>query len=143
MNKVVLVGNLTRDPELRQTASGVSVCNFTIAVNRRFTNAQGEREADFINCVAWRTTGEFISKYFHNGKKIGVAGNIQTRTYEDNNGQKRYATEVVVDEAEFVESASNAQNPGPVETEAARMRASEAHQEEMTFTQVDDDDLPF
>ncbi|MBE7031078.1 MAG: single-stranded DNA-binding protein [Ruminococcaceae bacterium] len=100
MNKVILMGRLTRDPELRTTPNGVSVCSFSIAVNRRFKNAAGEYDADFINCVAWRQTGEFVSRYFAKGRMIGVIGSLQTRTYEKD-GQKRYATEVQVDEAYF------------------------------------------
>ena len=101
MNKAIIVGRLTRDVELRTTASGVSVASFSIAVNRRFKNADGNYEADFINCVAWRNTAEFISKYFKKGSQIGVIGSIQTRNYEKD-GKKVYITEVAVDEAEFV-----------------------------------------
>lgn len=95
------MGRCTADPEMRTTANGVSVATFTLAVNRRFRNAQGEYEADFINCVAWRNTAEFIAKYFSKGKQIAVVGSIQTRKYEDKQGNKRTATEVVVDEAHF------------------------------------------
>lgn len=106
MNKVILVGRLTKDPEVKNTASQVPFCNFTVAVDRRFKDANGQRQADFISCVAWRQTASFIGSYFRKGSKIGISGSIQTRTYDDNNGQKRYVTEVVVDEAEFVESAN-------------------------------------
>jgi len=106
MNKVILVGRLTKDPEVKNTASQVTVCRFTIAVDRRFKDQNGQRQADFINCVAWRQTANFISSYFHKGSRIGVVGSIQTRSYDDQSGQKRFVTEVVVDEAEFVESAS-------------------------------------
>lgn len=133
MNKVILVGNITKDPELKTTANDIAVCSFTIAVNRRFTNAQGEREADFINCVAWRQTAEFIAKYFHKGKKIGVVGSLQTRSYEDKNGQKRYVTEVVVDEAEFVERRQ--------EQGTSMLPGAEVANE--GFHEVDDPDLPF
>ena len=108
LNKVVLAGRLTADPELKQTNSGISVCSFSIAVNRRFQR-EGEQQADFINCQAWRNTAEFISKYFTKGSSICVTGSIQTRSWTDNNGQKRYATEVVVDEAMFVDSKNEAQ----------------------------------
>ena len=107
LNKVILGGRLTADPELKQTPSGVSVISFTVAVNRRFRSANGEQsesQADFINCTAWRQTAEFISKYFRKGSSICVLGSIQTRTWQDNQGQKRYATEVVVDEANFVDA---------------------------------------
>lgn len=100
MNKVILMGRLTRDPELKETPNGVSVCSFTIAVNRRYKNAEGNYDADFVNCVAWRQTGEFVSKYFAKGQMIAVAGSLQTRTYEKD-GQKRYVTEVLVDEVNF------------------------------------------
>ena len=109
LNKVVLCGRLTADPELKQTQSGISVVTFTLAVNRRFQSrstdaANGGQQADFISVVAWRQTAEFISKYFKKGHALCVTGSIQTRTWQDNQGQKRYATEVVVDEAMFVDS---------------------------------------
>ena len=104
MNKVILVGNLTRDPEYRTTPSGASVCNFSIAVQRRFANQQGVREADFINCVAWRQQADFVHRFFTKGRRIGVVGSLQTRTYDAQDGSKRYVTEVVCDECEFVDS---------------------------------------
>lgn len=100
MNKVILMGRLTRDPELRTTPNGVNVCTFSLAVSRRFRNANGEYDADFINCVAWRQTAEFISKNFTKGRMLGVVGSIQTRNY-DKDGQRVYVTEVSVDEAYF------------------------------------------
>jgi len=105
MNKVILIGNLTRDPEIRysQSAEPVAICKFALAVNRRFKR-EGEPDADFINCVALGKTGEFIEKYFTKGKKIGVTGRLSIRPYEDKNGQKNSWTEVIVEEAEFVES---------------------------------------
>lgn len=106
MNKAILMGRLTRDVELKTTASGVSVASFSIAVNRRFKNADGGYDADFINCVAWRQQAEFISKYFKKGSQIGVTGSIQTRNYEKD-GKKVYVTEVAVDEAEFVGAKSD------------------------------------
>ncbi len=112
LNKVVLAGRITADPELKQTASGISVLSFTIAVNRRFASRseQGENQADFINVVAWRQTAEFIAKYFRKGSAICVTGSIQTRSWQDNQGQRRYATEVVADEANFVESRGEGSN---------------------------------
>ena len=107
MNKVILIGRLTKDPEVKNTASQVTVCRFTLAVDRKFKDQNGQRQADFISCVAWRQTANFISSYFHKGSRIAVVGSIQTRSYEDQSGQKRYVTDVVVDEAEFVDSASN------------------------------------
>ncbi|MBQ4271599.1 MAG: single-stranded DNA-binding protein [Clostridiales bacterium] len=107
MNKVMLVGRLTKDPELKNTSSQVPFCNFTVAVDRRFKDNNGQRQADFINCVAWRQTASFIGSYFRKGSRIGIVGSIQSRSFEDSNsGQKRYVTEVVVDEAEFVESGN-------------------------------------
>lgn len=103
MNRVVLVGRLARDPELRTTASGISVCNFTVACDRRYAQ-NGERQADFINCIAWRQSGEFVSRYFTKGHRIALEGSIQTRSWDDQNGNKRYATEVVVDHVEFAQS---------------------------------------
>lgn len=104
LNKVILIGRLTRDPETRTTQSGLTVVSFTLAVDRRFKNAQGEREADFIRCKAWRQTAEFISKYFDKGNKIAVVGSIETGSYDDKNGNRVFTTEVNVDEAYFVET---------------------------------------
>lgn len=112
MNKVMLVGNLTKDPELTQTTNGIEVCRFAVATQRRFKNSDGEYEADFINCVAWRKTAEFVHKYFKKGQKIGVVGNIQTRSYEAQDGTKRYVTEVVADEVEFVERRGSGDTNG-------------------------------
>jgi single-strand DNA-binding protein len=106
LNKVILGGRLTTDVELKTTTSGVSVCSFTLAINRKFQK-EGEQQTDFINCVAWRGTAEFISKYFRKGSSLCIVGNIQTRTWADQNNQKRYATEVIVDEATFVDSKSD------------------------------------
>ncbi len=112
MNKVILVGNITRDPEQRTTGNGTPVTSFTVAVNRRYRDAQGNYPSDFINCVAWRTTAEFISKYFSKGSKIGIVGSLQSRSYDDAQGNKRYITEVVVDDAEFVTSKAQSQGGG-------------------------------
>ena len=103
MNKVQLIGRLTKDPEIKYTANQVANLSFTVACDRRFKDQNGQRQSDFINCVAWRQTAEFIAKYFNKGNKIALVGSIQTRTYEQN-GVKHYVTEVIVDEAEFVES---------------------------------------
>ena len=107
-NKVILIGNLTADPELKQTASGISACTFSIAVNRRYKDQNGNTECDFINIVAWRERAEFVTRYFTKGKPILVCGQIQTRNWTDSNGQKRYATEVIADEVSFVAPAENA-----------------------------------
>ena len=110
MNKAILVGRLTRDPELKTTGSGTNVCSFSIAVNRRYKNAEGNYDADFINCTAWRQTAEFVSKYFTKGRMIGVVGSIQTRNYDDKDGKKVYVTEVAADEVHFVESKGDSNN---------------------------------
>lgn len=108
LNKVVLVGRLTSDPEVRQTQSGTSVTSFTVACNRPYQK-DGERQADFINCVAWRQTAEFVGKYFRKGNAIGLDGSIQTRKYQDKDGNNRTAVEVLVNSVTFVESKNNNQ----------------------------------
>lgn len=109
LNKVIIGGRLTADPELKTTPSGVSVTSFTVAVNRRFGGKEGEQaHADFINVTAWRQTAEFITQYFRRASSICIAGSIQTRSWTDQNGQKRYATEIVADEAYFVDAKSEA-----------------------------------
>ena len=104
MNRTVLVGRLTRDIELKKTQDGKSVANFTVAINRNYTNANGEREADFINCVAWGRTADNMATYVGKGSLIGVDGRVQTRTYDNANGQKIYVTEVFADNVQFLES---------------------------------------
>ena len=110
MNKVVLIGRLTRDPELRYTGSNTAVATFSLAVNRNFSNQQGEREADFINIVVWRKQAENVKNYLTQGSQVAVEGRIQTRSYDDNNGQKRYVTEVVADNVEFLGSKNSSNN---------------------------------
>ncbi|MCL2434207.1 MAG: single-stranded DNA-binding protein [Clostridia bacterium] len=110
MNKAVLVGNLTRDPELRTTSGDVSKCTFTIAINRRFTNAQGEREADFIPIVVWRQLADNCVKFLHKGSKVAVSGSIQVRNYETPDGTRRTFTEVVADEVQFINTQPFQQN---------------------------------
>lgn len=105
MNKVILMGRLTRDPELQQTPQGTPVCRFSIAVNRRFAR-EGQQQADFINCTAWRQQAEFISKWFPKGSMIAVVGSIQTRSWDGQDGKKQYATDVVVEEVHFTGSKS-------------------------------------
>ena len=147
MNKVILVGRLTKDPELRATTSGVPVCSFTVACDRRYVKQGEERKADFINCIAWRQTGEFISKYFAKGNRIALEGSIQTRTWQDNEGKNRYATEVVVDQCEFAQSKSEggasytpASNSGlyPIDDSSAP-----AVGDIDGFMPIEEDDLPF
>ena len=110
-NKVILIGNMTADPELKQTASGISGCSFSIAVNRRFSKNEQGQTVDFINIVAWRQSADFVCRYFKKGNPILICGQLQTRTWTDNQGQKRYATEVVADEVSFV-APSGAGTPG-------------------------------
>ena len=105
MNKVILIGRLTADPELRQTPQGTSVARFTVAVDRRFRK-EGGQQADFITCVAWRQQAEFICRYFNKGKLIGIEGQIQSRSWDGQDGKRQYATEVLVDNVEFVGSKS-------------------------------------
>ena len=129
MNKVNLIGNLTRDPELTETSSGTAVCRFSIAVGRNYSNGNGERETDFFNCTAWRTLAESIARYCKKGNKVAVSGSIQMRTYEDNHGVKRTAVDVVVQEAEFL-------TPKPREEEPQRRNNS-------LQAFYDDGDIPF
>lgn len=119
INRVVLVGRLTKDVELRYTGSGTAVATFTVAVNRQFTNAQGEREADFVQCVIWRKSAENFANFTHKGSLVGVDGRIQTRSYDNQQGQRVYVTEVVVDTFSLLEpkgsstgsSSSNSSHP--------------------------------
>lgn len=103
MNKVVLIGRFTKDPEVKQTPSNLSVCSFTIAVDRKFKDKDGNRQADFINIVAWRQLADIIGQYFHKGSKIGITGFLQSRNYEDQNGNKRTVTEVVAEDIDFLD----------------------------------------
>lgn len=138
-NKVILIGNLTADPELKQTQNGISVTSFSIAVSRRFSskNAENAQQADFINIVAWRNTAEFITKYFQKGKSILIVGSLQTRNWTDQNGQKRYITEVVAEEAQFVEKKGE----GAAGATPAPYGASP---KDVAFEEMStDDDLPF
>lgn len=109
MNKAIISGNLTREPEMKVTPSGVSVCTFTLAVGRKFKNANGEKETDFIPVVAWRQQAEAASKFLHKGSKAAVSGSIQTRNYEAQDGTKRYVTEIIADEVEFLDSRNAAE----------------------------------
>jgi len=140
MNKVILIGNLTRDPEARTTQSGVAVTTFTIAVNRRFTNQQGVREADFINIVAWRQTAELCARYLSKGRKVAVEGSIQTRSYDAQDGTKRYVTEVVADNVEFI--GSNQQGEARPRQDSVPLPPEPSYTPG-GFTEVDDDELPF
>ena len=134
INRTVLTGRLTRDPELKSTSSGISVTQFTLAVNRQYTNQDGSRSADFISCVAWRKTAETINKFFKKGSLIGIDGRLQSRSYDDKNGYKVYVTEVVVDNFSFLTSKSDKQQ----RSQAAQDQF--AGGDEVTITE---DDIPF
>lgn len=110
MNKIILIGRLTREPELRYTTSNVAVTQFSLAVNRDFKNEDGEYEADFINCVSYRKLAETIAKYVIKGDKLAVAGRLQTRNYDNSEGKKVYVTEVVVDSIDFLEAKKDKEN---------------------------------
>lgn len=151
MNKVVLIGNLVRDPEVRATQSGISVCNFTVAVNRRFKKENGEQETDFLNVIAWRQLADLCGKYLAKGRKVAVTGSIQTRTYEAKDGSKRTAWDIVADEVEFLspqsQQSSTQSAPGAYTTAASKdsgtAYAPQPHNDFGGFTQVDDEELPF
>ena len=144
MNKVFLVGNLTRDPEHTTTANGTSVVRFSIAVSRRFANADGERETDFISCVAWRGLADNIAKYLKKGSKTCVVGSLQTRNYEAQDGTKRYVTEVVVDDCEFLSSRSGNDDGEPTErSKFDEDKQTTAKEKIAKFEPVSDDDLPY
>lgn len=159
INRSVLVGRLTRDVDLRYTAGGTAVGNFTIAVNRQFTNSNGEREADFINCVIWRKSAENFANFTHKGSLVGIDGRIQTRNYENQQGQRVYVTEVVVDNFALLEPKSantnNSTNPqaaNPNSSSTANNSnptTNDSKPEEDPFADntepinISDDDLPF
>ena len=140
MNKVILMGRLTRDPEVRYTqTNNTLVCNYSLAVNRRFARQGEERQADFFNVVAWGKTGEFCSKYFKKGQQVGVIGRLQTRNWDDENGQKRYATEVVAEEVYFADSRKDGEGSSSVVDTFGEDLAQNADFQ----VNATDDDLPF
>ena len=133
MNKCIFVGRMVADPELRYSKSGIANCAFRIAVNRTFKNAQGSYDADFIQCVAWRQTAEFMSRYLHKGDMIAVCGALQNRSYQAQDGSTRWVTEIIVDNVQAcgsVRRADDASNAAAEHTDGG-------------FTEVDDDELPF
>jgi single-strand DNA-binding protein len=146
MNVVAIMGRLTYEPELRVTPSNVSVLRFQIAVDRSYTPKNQERQADFIDCVAWRSTAEFISRYFHKGQMIALTGSIQTGNYTDKNGEQRKAVDVVVNEASFCGSKSES-NPQLASAQPPQYTAAPnyASADASDFEEIidDDDDLPF
>lgn len=140
MNKVILIGNLAADPELRSTGSGISVCTFRIGVSRKFKDAEGNTQTDWINIVAWRALGELCAKYLAKGRKVCVVGSLQTRNYEDKQGNKRVAFEVVADDIEFLtpkgEGGSNSSSP--------RYATDDSSFDDVSgFTEMEDSALPF
>ena len=148
LNKVILCGRLTADPELKQTASGIAVVSFTLAVNRRYQSKSADgaqaQQADFISVVAWRQTAEFISRYFKKGSALCVTGSIQTRSWQDQQGQKRYATEVVADEAMFVDSKNEGGSVGGYTDSYNAPSYSSSPAQAPKFEELKtDDDLPF
>ena len=151
MNKVILIGRLTKDPELRKTPTDVSVCQFTIAVNRAFQQSNGERQADFINCIAWRNQAENLAKYIKKGGQIAVEGSIQTRSYDDQNGVRRFATEVVCSQITFLESRRQDSGYGdlsqievpPVRENTNRYSQESPFDDIKTSFDISSDDLPF
>lgn len=134
MNKVILIGNLTRDPDYGETQSGISFCNFSIAVNRPYSDSNGERQTDFFNIKTWRGQADNCAKYLRKGSKVGVVGSLQTRTYEDNDGNKRNVTEIIANEVEFLSSANKSDDSN--ETSRAQRNRPE-------LEPIDDDNLPF
>lgn len=144
MNKILLIGRLTKDPELRYTQSGTAVANFTLAVNRRFTNQNGEREADFINCQAWQKTAEFVANYFKKGQQMALEGRLMVSSYDSNDGQRHWKTEVVAEQIEFVGSKGNGSNSNNASGASGGSGDNAPSQlgwgQEVVF---DDNDLPF
>lgn len=145
MNKVILIGNLVRDVELSATPSGTSYAKFSLAVNRPFTNSEGEREADYLNIVAWRDLADRCAQYLSKGKKVCVVGMLQTRSYEANDGSgKRYVTEVVASEVEFLTPKGESSTPAPPEPPVKRtpQKSNRPSLDELEPVE-DDGDLPF
>lgn len=145
INSVALTGRLTKDPELRYTQQGTAVGSFTLAVNRGFTNAQGEREADFINCTIWRKSAESLANFTHKGSLIGIAGRIQTRNYENKEGQRVFVTEVVVDNFALLDPKRNDDN-GNYEVPQSNNQSLQNNQDPFAGGKqidVSSNDLPF
>lgn len=144
MNHVTLIGRLAADPEARTTQSGISQCSFRLAVPRRFTNQQGVREADFLNIVAWRGTADFCARYFRKGMRVGVEGSLQTRSWQAQDGSRRYAVEVIADNVEFCESREGGGTaPAPAPAAPAHQMSMREMPPQEGFTEVEDDELPW
>lgn len=131
MNKVYLIGNLTKDPELTTTTSGIAVCRFGLAVSRKYVGASGERETDFLNIVVWRGQAENCHKYLKKGGKVAIVGRIETRNYEAQDGSKRYVTEIIADEIEFLNSKNN------------KEEKQDKEEKQVELTPIDDEEIPF
>ncbi len=136
MNKVILVGNLTRDPELSETPSGVAVCRFAIAVSRDYANSDGTRETDFFNITVWRGRAEVCGKYLKKGSKVAIVGSLQNRSYEDKDGIKRNVTDVVANEVEFLSPKGASGEDGDTSVVSAK-------RERPQLEEMDDNQLPF
>lgn len=143
INRVVLVGRLTKDPELRHTPNGIAVGTFTLAVNRPFSNQSGEREADFINTVVWRKQAENVHKFLKKGSLVGIDGRIQTRNYENSEGRRVYVTEVVADSVQFLETKKDNGYQPPTEAPPDRQISDDPFANDGKPIDISDDDLPF
>ncbi|WP_203639910.1 single-stranded DNA-binding protein [Levilactobacillus wangkuiensis] len=142
INRVVLTGRLTRDVDLRYTQGGTAVATFNLAVDRRFTNQQGEREADFVSCVIWRKSAENFANFFHKGSLVGIEGPIQTRNYENQQGQRVYVTEVIVENFSFLESKNSTGN-GSCQNNRPQNNTSDPFANNDGNVDITDDSLPF
>ena len=143
MNKVILIGNLANDPESRTTASGIAQCTFRLAVQRRFANAQGVREADFLTIVCWRQTAEVCARYLSKGRKVAVEGSIQTRSYDAQDGSKRYVTEIIAENVEFLGSREDGARAGGFDVPPAPAPKFQAPAGGDAPVDIGDDELPF
>ncbi len=145
MNKVILVGRLTRDPDVKNTTSGKSVASFTLAVDRRFKNKDGQKEADFVPIVVWGKQAEFVGQYLSKGSQIGVSGRLQVRSYDAQDGQRRYVTEVVADEITFLSSKKDVSNAANTQQQSNSEPMSTMGLDEEFNLMADDDpdDIPF
>ena len=143
MNKVIMIGNLANDPEARTTQSGVSQSTFRIAVQRRFANPQGVREADFFTVIAWRQTADFCNRYLSKGRKVAVEGSIQNRSYDAQDGSKRYVTEIIADSVEALGSRDEGGAPRPRDNGPTPPPAAPVNTPADDFIEANDDELPF
>lgn len=144
MNRSLIVGRLTKDPDLRYTQNGHAVANFTVAVNRPFKNESGENEADFINCVTWRKQAENLANYMSKGSQVGVDGRIQTRTYDAQDGKKVFVTEILAESIQFLESKnSNKQQSQPRPQQNNQQQSQQTYEQAGRQVDIQDSDLPF